>query len=164
MKIIFTLIFSFIFFGTQAQVQVSPIKSVQAFYKAYIQGQQRVDENGKPVKGKVSVERFLYVELKTGAKLIAEEITYNNKNIKIIETILIGQKAKVGIKTNSGLVTELTAKKGYTYWLVTLENRNKDEKDMGKALKNINIKAKVGIKYFNFSIKEETELLAPEMQ
>ena len=164
MKLIFTLLFVFTLIGLKAQVQKSPIKSVEAFYKAYLPGQQKVDENGIPIKSLVTIERFLYVEYKKGTNLQVEEVTYNNNKIKVVETVLIGQKAKVGTKINSDLQTELTAKKGYTYWLITLDSKQKDEKDMGKSLKIINIKAKVGTKYFNFSIKEETELLAPEMQ
>ena len=164
MKLIFTILFFFICIGINAQVKTTAIKSVEAFYKAYLQGQQRVDQNGMPAKGIVTIERFLYVELKIGTKLLVEEVAYNNKKIKIVETVLIGQKAKVGTKINAEIATELIAKKGYTFWLVTLESKNKDDNDMGKALKNINIKTKVGPKYFNFSIKEETEILGPEMQ
>ena len=164
MKSIFTFLLLLICIGIKAQSKNTPIKSVEAFYKAYLPGQQRVDENGMPIKGKATIERFLYVEFKTGTKLQAEEVTYNNKKFKILETILVGQKAKVGIKINAEKVTELVAKKGYTFWLITLESKDKDDNDMGKALKNINVKVKVGTKYFNFSSKEETEILAPEMQ
>ena len=164
MKLIFSLLMSFISFGIKAQAAKSPINSMEAFYKAYIQGQQKVDVNGNPIKGKVSIERFLYVEVKIGTPLIPEEVTYNNNKIKSVETVLIGQKVKVGTKINADTFTTLTAKNGYTYWLVTLENKAKNENDMGKGLKNINLKAKVGKEYFNFSAKQELEILGVEMQ
>ena len=60
MKLIFTILFFFICIGINAQVKTTAIKSVEAFYKAYLQGQQRVDQNGMPAKGIVTIERFLY--------------------------------------------------------------------------------------------------------
>jgi hypothetical protein len=164
MKRKFTFLLLSFFCFVQVNAQINPVKNAYAFYKTYLPGMLRVDANGTPVKPDISIERFIYIEYKAKATFDVAEITYSNKKYKVIETSLAGTKVKVGVKSNTGAPIEMTASKGYTFWLIRLEQQSEASDETLKKLKTINIRIKSGTKYFNFLLNNETHLVAPEMQ
>ncbi len=161
-RFFYSIILAICITNANAQIQTNPIKRAAAFYKSYLPGAQRVDENGTPIRPVPFLERFIYLECKIGSKPLLECVLYNNNKFKVLDLTLAGPKIKVGIKTNTGTPIELIAKKGYHYWLIRVEQKQMGD-DAGKALQTITIKTKFGTKYFNYLLKEETELVAPEL-
>ena len=92
------------------------------------------------------------------------KINYNHTPLKLIDLKLAENKIVVGVNQNSGLPITIKTKKGYIFWRLTLEPEYRDEKTFGKYLKEIIIYIFSGSKYFNYLLKGETELVAPEMQ
>ncbi|MCY7293799.1 MAG: hypothetical protein LH615_16600, partial [Ferruginibacter sp.] len=109
-------------------------------------------------------KRTIYLECKAGIKLNIVKGCYNNFTLIPIEVKPIENKIVVGVKPATGLPITLKAKRGYIFWILTLEPKCKDEKFFGKFLQYISIKAIAGLKSFNYLLKAEKEMVTPEMQ
>lgn len=135
-----------------------------AFYKAYLPGMQRIDDNGNPVIPPVTLERTIYLECKKTVKLKLVDIKYNQLTLKAILLKPAENKIVVGIKPSTGLPVVINARKGYIFWMLVLEPTLKIENAFGKSLNEISVKTIAGLKQIRFQLKKETELIAPETQ
>jgi hypothetical protein len=135
-----------------------------AFYKAYLPGMQRLDENGNPETPRVTLERTIYLECKKTVKLKLVYVKYNQLTLKAILLKPAENKIVVGIKPTTGLPVVINARKGYIFWTLVLEPTLKIENAFGKSLNEISVKTIAGLKQIRFQLKKETELIAPETQ
>ncbi len=134
-----------------------------AFYKAYLPGMQRLDENGSPVPPRVTLERTIYLECKKTVKLKLVDVKYNKVVSKAFELKPAENKIVVGIKPNTGSPVTINARKGYIFWILTLEPVLRNENAFGESLIEICIRTIADAKQIRFVLKGETELVAPEM-
>ena len=143
--------------------QATNINKGYAFYKAYLPGMQKVDQNNNPIKPQVTLERIIYLECKVGTKLTVVQVSYNSILSKPIEVTRATNKVIVGVNPTTGSAITIKSKKGYSFWMVALEPTYKKEENFGKNLRTIVIKTLAGTKANNYLLTAEAELTAPEM-
>jgi hypothetical protein len=165
MKLIFSLLFT-LFFSTNilAQKTISTNKNAFAYYKAHLPGMIKFEDENNKIPPKINIERFIYIECKIKSKPLIEKVLYNNKELKITESVLVGPKVNIGLKTNAEFPTILKASKNKIFWILKLENKSVSEKDFGKNINKIKITYTVEKVFGTILLNEETELLTPEAQ
>jgi hypothetical protein len=147
-----------------AQKTIKQPNNAYAFFKVHLPGRMKVDEENNKTTPKILIERLIYVESNIKSKPIVEKVLYNNKEFKVAETLFVGPKVNVGLKTNSEHPTILNATKNKTFWVLKFETKPMTEKDFGKNILKINITYSVEKVKSTILLKEETELLTPEAQ
>ncbi|MBK8610997.1 MAG: hypothetical protein IPL84_13905 [Chitinophagaceae bacterium] len=134
------------------------IKKASAYYTSSAPGMQMVDDNGYPVPPKMTIDRFIYIELTSRKKPEIVTVLYNTTVLSVTLTAVEGNKAVLGSNFANNPDFNVQAKKCNSLWkldLYTVDGKDMPELDCKDI--SINIKNEDGTTC-TFKISNESRL------